>query len=173
MPLQQRKVETKGNCFEDYLLFYCMKSTVLELQTLIQEWLPALQSVPEDELSFKPSPSKWSKKEIIGHLVDSAQNNIRRLIVAQYEDQPKITYNQDWWVAASGYQKYNLQELIQLWWGLNIQLSNIMQNLPDEMGQRQCQTEALHSLEWLASDYIKHLKHHMHQVLNLEPVAYP
>jgi hypothetical protein len=150
-----------------------MKSTALELQALINEWLPALKLVPEDELSFKPSPSKWSKKEIIGHLVDSAQNNIRRLIVAQYEDQPKITYNQDLWVAVNGYQKYDIQELIQLWRGLNQQLYNIMQNLPDAMSQRQCQTEALHSLEWLATDYIKHLKHHMHQILNLEPVAYP
>jgi hypothetical protein len=150
-----------------------MESTALELQKLINEWLPALKLVPEDELSFKASPSKWSKKEIIGHLVDSAQNNIRRLIVAQYEDLPTITYNQDLWVAANGYQKYDTQDLIQLWWGLNKQLSIIILNLPDEMRQRQCQTEALHSLEWLASDYIKHLKHHIHQVLNLEPVAYP
>ena len=150
-----------------------MKSTGIELQSLIKQWYPALNAVPEGELSHKPSPSKWSKKQILGHLIDSAQNNIRRMLVAQYEDRPKITYNQDKWVEANGYQNYDTRDLIQLWLLLNKQLSAIMQNIPDEMAQHSCQTEDLHSLEWLASDYIKHLKHHIHQVLDLEPVAYP
>jgi hypothetical protein len=45
--------------------------------------------------------------------------------------------------------------------------------MPDEMALRKCQSEALHTIKWLAQDYLKHLRHHMHQVLDLEPVAYP
>ena len=45
--------------------------------------------------------------------------------------------------------------------------------MAEEMKQRKCQTETLPTLEWLAQDYIKHLKHHLHQVLELEPIAYP
>lgn len=144
-----------------------------ELESVINQHMKALQEIPEDKMTFKPSPSKWSKKEILGHMADSAQNNIRRLVVAQYEDSPKIVYNQDKWVAISNYQNYDTLSLIRLWYLLNYHLATILKNAPAEMGQRQCQTESLHTLEWIAQDYIKHLRHHVHQVLELEPVAYP
>jgi hypothetical protein len=150
-----------------------MESIVSELNATIEKHLPALRSITADEFNFKPSPSKWSKKEILGHLIDSAQNNIRRFIVAQYEDKPKIVYNQDKWVALTGYQHYNLPDLIQLWWLLNKHISQILKNMTPEMANRESQTEELHSIKWLAQDYIKHLKHHLHQVLNLEPIPYP
>ena len=49
----------------------------------------------------------------------------------------------------------------------------ILKNTSSEGAQRTCQTESLHTIEWLAADYIKHLSHHVHQVLELEPVPYP
>lgn len=150
-----------------------MQSIAIELEAFLNQHLPALHAVPESEMVFKPSASRWSKKEILGHTIDSAQNNIRRFIAGQYENEPKIIYNQDKWVALSGYQHYDLPDLINLWWLLNKHICNVLKNMPDEMAQRKCQTEALHTIEWLAQDYIKHLRHHVHQVLNLEPVAYP
>ncbi len=123
-------------------------------------------------MSYKPSPGKWSKKEIIGHLIDSAQNNIRRFIVAQYEDIPHIIYNQDQWVALSDYQHRDDHELVELWYFLNKQLCAILKHISPSAVLRKCKTEELHTLEWLAMDYIKHLRHHLHQVLGLEPVAY-
>jgi hypothetical protein len=144
-----------------------------ELETFIQQHLGNLYAVPEDEMSFKPSPVKWSKKEILGHLVDSAQNNICRFIVAQYEDQPQIVYNQDKWVTLTGYQQYDMSELVNLWYLMNKHIVAILKNTSPEMAQRQCRTQDLHTLEWLAKDYILHLRHHLHQVLGLEEVAYP
>ena len=122
---------------------------------------------------INPSPSKWSKKEIVGHMIDSAQNNIRRFIVAQYEENPNIVYNQDKWVAIANYQQWDTASLINLWYLLNKHIVVILKNMPAEMAQRKCQTGDLHSLEWIAQDYIKHLLHHVHQVLELKPVAYP
>ena len=60
--------------------------TVLHLEKIIQNYTRRLETLPEEMYAWKPQPEKWSKKEILGHLVDSAQNNIRRFIVAQYED---------------------------------------------------------------------------------------
>ena len=71
-----------------------MENTIQQLQSIIDNYTPQLQRLPEDAWPAKPNPAKWSKKEILGHLIDSAQNNIRRFIVAQYEDNPKITYAQ-------------------------------------------------------------------------------
>lgn len=150
-----------------------MHSIASRLETIIDQQLPVLRQIQPEELSFKPAPGKWSKKEILGHLVDSAQNNIRRFIMAQYEDNPHIVYAQEKWVLASGYQQWKDADIIDLWYLLNKQVVAILRNTPGPMYQRSCQTQELHTIEWLAEDYVKHLLHHLHVVLNLEPVAYP
>lgn len=150
-----------------------MKSIAGELETFINQHVTALQTVPEEKMAFKPAPDKWSKKEIMGHLIDSAQNNIRRFVVAQYEDNPAITYKQDKWVVIVNYQQWETINLIRLWYLLNKQVVEILKNTSIETARRTCQTEELHTIEWLAIDYIKHLRHHIHQVLELEPVPYP
>jgi hypothetical protein len=150
-----------------------MHSIAGELEKTIHHYFPALSSLDEDEAAIKPSPVKWSKKEIIGHLADSAQNNLRRFIVAQYENEPYIVYDQDKWVAISNYQQYDVPALVTLWYLLNKQIVHILRNTPHEMSQRTCRSQEVHTIEWLAADYIKHMRHHLHQVLNLEAVEYP
>ena len=150
-----------------------MESLATELDRIIDQGRPALESINKNKLVEKRLPGKWSKKEIIGHMIDSAQSNIRRFVVAQYEDIPLITYNQDKWVASNNYQQWDDKELITLWYLLNRQIAQILRNMAEGVSERQCQTEALHSIEWLAEDYIKHLRHHLQQVLEGEPVPYP
>jgi len=149
-----------------------MKLIADELEKIIDECSPELKRISPEKFSLKGAPGKWSKKEILGHLIDSAQNNIRRFIVAQYEDRPKITYNQDKWVVISDYQHYDDDDLIILWELLNKHICHILRNTSQEMTERESQTEALHTIEWLAQDYNKHLLHHLHQVLDLEPIPY-
>ncbi len=144
-----------------------------DLEISINNYLPQLDSFSEEEYSLKPSPTKWSKKELIGHLIDSGQSNLRRFIVAQYEDTPTINYNQDKWVAINNYQACDVKDLIQLWYFLNRQIVFVLKNISEEMSQRICITSASYTIEWLAQDYLKHPKHHLHQVLNLELFAYP
>jgi hypothetical protein len=143
-----------------------------ELQTVISKHVPLLEKVPENEQLYKSSPDKWSKKEILGHLVDSAQTNIRRFVVAQYEDCPSIGYKQDNWVKINDYQNWNWQDLVQLWKLQNSQVVHILKNSADA-GSRQCMTQEIYTIEWLAQDYVKHLLHHLHQVLGFDPIAYP
>ena len=150
-----------------------MSAIADQIQNYIELHLEKLNSIPETEFAHKPMPNKWSKKEILGHIIDSAMSNIRRFVVAQYENEPHIVYNQDKWVAISDYQNYKSSELIQLFYLIHKHLCNILKNTPAEMMQRKCRTEDVHTLEWLAEDYLKHLKHHLNQVLELEPVPYP
>jgi hypothetical protein len=144
----------------------------MELNAIIDQHLSALQFIPEGKFQHKPSPTKWSKKEILGHLVDSAQSNIRRFIVAQYEEQPHIVYNQDQWVTITNYQEYSLPDLISLWYLVNKHICHVLTNITPEMGTRAVKTEEVHTVQELAQDYIKHLLHHLHQVLDLEPYPY-
>ncbi len=150
-----------------------MKSTAAELEKIINLHHSNLKDITEEEYSFKTSPAKWSKKEILGHLIDSAQSNIRRFVVAQYEENPLIKYNQDKWVAIANYQHWDVPDIINLWYLLNKQICHILNNTAETMYQRKSETEALHSIEWLAADYVKHLRHHLHVILNLEPMSYP
>jgi hypothetical protein len=150
-----------------------MSPAAIELERIINEYLPALQNIREDSFTYKYAANKWSKKEIVGHLIDSAENNIRRCIVAQYEDNPKIIYNQDKWVGISNYQQWNSKDIIHLWELLNKQFCSILKNISTELLQRNCETSEIHSIGWLAEDYIIHLLHHLHVVLDMEPIAYP
>lgn len=150
-----------------------MQTIIAVLEKIITDYTPQLAQWNEGDFAHKPSPVKWSGKECLGHLIDSALNNARRFVVAQHEDKPCIVYDQEKWVSASGYQNYPLTDLIDLWALINKHIVIILKNIPQEDLEREVQTQEVHSIKWLAADYNKHLLHHLHQVLHLEPVAYP
>lgn len=151
-----------------------MQPAILNLEKIIHVYAQRLAAMPDAVYVEKPRPDKWSKKEILGHLVDSAQNNVRRFIVAQYEDNPTIVYAQDAWVACSDYQHYPIEDLLMLWTLLNRHLVILLRNMSPGAAQRMCSMGGRpQSLEWVAADYCNHLLHHLHQILDLEPIAYP
>lgn len=147
-----------------------------ELSLAVFHYESLLKKLNENTFSQRPAPGKWSKKEELGHLIDSAQNNLRRFIVCRYEINPRIVYRQDEWVAASGYHNLPSENLIQLWVLLNLQICSVLKSFPDELKTKTCDTghekTELKTIEWLAADYIPHLKHHMHHLHGLEPVEY-
>jgi hypothetical protein len=151
-----------------------MQSTIEHLEKIIRIYLRRLEAVSDETYDWKPQPEKWSKKEILGHLVDSAQNNIRRFIVAQYEDTPNIPYMQDEWVKCAGYQQYPVRDLIALWNLLNRHLIIVLGQMSPGSAERKCSMGGQpQTLKWVAADYCNHLLHHLHQVLDLDPIAYP
>ena len=108
-----------------------MKTTISELQKIISEYSLKISSMPEDDFSAKPSAVKWSKKEVLGHLIDSAQNNLRRFICGQYEAVPsKIVYDQDHWVTLNAYQQAESKEIIALWVLLNKRIASVLEKMP-------------------------------------------
>jgi hypothetical protein len=148
--------------------------TILHLEKIVHNYIRRLEALPEEVYALKPQPDKWSKKEILGHLVDSAQNNIRRFIVAQYEDEPVILYAQDAWVSCSDYQHYPIRDLVALWSLLNRHICILLKRMSPDAAQRKCRMGGPpQTMEWVAADYCNHLLHHLHQILDLDPIAYP
>ena len=145
-----------------------VRKAAVDLHALIIDYSERFKKFSEEEWMSKPDPKKWSKKEILGHLVDSAQNNIRRFIVGQYENNPHIVYYQDHWVTLQNYQHHSTNELIQLWQLLNKHICFILESMPKESYERLCNTgeekEELHTLEFLAKDYVDHHLHHLKQI---------
>jgi hypothetical protein len=150
-----------------------MNETIADLEKIINDNSTLLLTITRDDWQYKPIPGKWSKQELLGHLIDSVQNNIRRFIMAQYEEHPQIIYDQDFWVSAGGYQQQDHQDLIILWKLLNQHALQILKRMPPGMEMRECITGAPHSIQFIAADYNKHLLHHLHQLLDMEPVSYP
>ena len=146
-----------------------MKNTIQELQSLINEYSNKFSAINETDFSHKPLPTKWSRKEVVGHLIDSAQNNLRRFIVAQYEPQTKIIYEQDFWVNVNGYQQMKKEETIALWRLMNERICDVLRSMPESNYEKESNTGntevQLHSIQWLAEDYVKHIKHHLNQVI--------
>ena len=147
-----------------------MKATVNELNKIVNEYSLRISTISDQEFSVKPLPNKWRKKEVLGHLIDSAQNNLRRFVCGQYESTPpKIVYDQDYWVKANNYQQTNGTEVIAMWKLINNQIAAILETMPSSSYPKECDTGknsvTLHSLEWLADDYVKHLKHHLNQII--------
>ncbi|HMV08800.1 MAG TPA: DinB family protein [Cyclobacteriaceae bacterium] len=147
-----------------------VKQAAHELRQIITHYSAAFTALPESGFSAKPNPEKWSQKEIVGHLIDSAQNNLRRFIVGQYDSvPPHIVYDQNFWVNANGYQKMTSLDVIVLWTLVNFRICAILENMPETNYTKKCNTgkgnEQLYTLEWLAQDYVKHLKHHVNQVI--------
>lgn len=150
-----------------------MENTILALESLLNERENDLRKLNETLIQKSPGPGNWSRKQILGHLADSALNNARRFVAGQYEDIPQITYNQDQWVGIGHYQEYPLQQLVTLFIAINRHIIHILRFTPPDRKARLVKTQQEHTIEWLAADYLKHLRHHLHQVLDLDPVAYP
>jgi hypothetical protein len=146
-----------------------MINAATELQNLVDEFVPRLMTLSQSEFILKPTPGKWSKQEVLGHLIDSAQNNIRRFICAQYErTPPKIRYDQDFWGGINDYQSMKKEDVIQLWRLINERICAVCINTSKERYSATSdsggETPNLNTIEWLASDYVKHLKHHLNQI---------
>ena len=138
----------------------------------------ALASLLDDDARRRPAPGKWSTKEIVGHLVDSAANNHQRFVRAQFQDDLMFAgYAQDDWVAAQRYQEAEWPALVGLWRDYNLHLARVMEAIPEDVRLRERRRHNLHELAWRAvaedlpttldyfmRDYVEHLHHHVRQI---------
>lgn len=150
---------------------------VESLRSTLRRASAELVQVSETAAGMHPAPGKWSKKEIVGHLVDSASNNHQRFVRARF--QPDLVfpgYAQDDWVAAQQYSSAPWAELVELWKGYNLHLARVMAATPTAIRTQPHARHNLHeiafkplpadqpaTLEWFMCDYVDHMEHHLRQ----------
>ena len=139
---------------------------VSALASVVAHALPLLSAIPEDAASKKPAPNKWSKKEILGHLIDSAANNHQRFMRLQLQTEISLPgYDQDDWVRLNHYQQRTWKEIVTLWSAYNRHLASVIESLDDSaLGHVWHSPDGDVTLEFIASDYVRHLKHHLAQI---------
>jgi hypothetical protein len=145
-----------------------MQKTVDEFTSLLEQSSIALAEISESDSKKKSAPEKWSKKEILGHLIDSAANNHQRFVRAQLSSELRIPgYEQQVWVATQRYQSEPWANLIQLWKSYNLHLLHLISAIPENVFGNYCiiGDNKPVTLKFVIEDYVKHLRHHLEQIL--------
>jgi hypothetical protein len=127
-------------------------------------------------LSGRPwGEGKWTRQQVLGHLIDSALNNYHRVIRAQGSAELRFPdYDQRHWVDAGAYDEREWPDLVQLWSQLNRQLAHAVARVAHAALGRRCHigAGAPVTLEDIVRDYPRHLEHHLRQILTA-PVPEP
>ena len=156
-----------------------MSTVEAHLRDAVASALPALTAISDAAASMPRAPGKWSRKEIVGHLIDSASNNHERFVRAQFTDDLVCpTYDQDVWVRVQRYGDAPWNELVALWSHFNMQLARVIEATPldvrvrprvrhnlDRVAFRPLPLGDPATLEYFMADYVVHLEHHLAQIL--------
>ena len=145
-----------------------MKDIARQIRSLISTVEPQLSRMNHDEMKSKPDPHKWSKKEILGHLIDSAANNHQRFVRAVNKVADRFpTYNQDEWVRIQRHDEASWPSLVALWSAYNLHLSRVIECIPKDAESSPCNIgkESPVTLEFVVKDYLRHLLHHLKDIL--------
>jgi hypothetical protein len=146
-----------------------MRDIAQQLKEFIGVIEPQLSKINEDDLGLKPSLNEWSKKEILGHLIHSAANNHQRFVRAVYQVADQFpTYDQNKWVTIQHYNDIPWSALIAFWTAYNNHLIHVIEYIPSEAGSSLCNIgkEEPVRLDFVIQDYLRHLHHHIDDILN-------
>lgn len=141
-------------------------SSIKRLKYLCDLIPPLIKNLSDEKVSTRPHSDKWSKKEILGHLLDSATNNHHRFIRAQFEDVVFGRYHQTEWVTHNHYSELSISHLIAFWEAYNRHLLEVIKRIPEEKLLKVVNVAGEeHTLEWIIQDYIDHMEHHLAQIV--------
>ena len=144
-----------------------MKKTARELLLIIESIEPKLQAIANDDITRRERPDKWSRKEVLGHLIDSASNNQQKFVRMMQQNHLDFPgYRQDDWVDLQNWRDADWQEMINLWAAYNRHLAYLIANVKEEYLSNTVNIEGVgpFTLEFVMPDYVEHLKHHLLQI---------
>ncbi|HWT01608.1 MAG TPA: DinB family protein [Pyrinomonadaceae bacterium] len=138
-----------------------------ELLRVVESASERLRAVSDAEAAAASADGKWSKKQILGHLIDSASNNHQRFVRAQEGAEfsgPR--YEQEHWVGVQDYASSSWAELVEFWRLYNRHLAHVIGRIPEERLGVSCRIGPAEpvTLGFVVEDYLTHLKHHLRQI---------
>ena len=140
-----------------------------QIVAVVQEAIPWLEGLTEEQANQTEKEGQWNAKEIIGHLADSAVNNLARIVRLQYEDNPNLPgYDQNAWVKLQCYSERLWPEMLALWLTLNEHLASAVRHIDRAAFAREGTVAGGElTLGFLIEDYIAHMEHHLRALKQL------
>ena len=140
----------------------------------LQHILTTLWTVPEELADVPWRPGGWTRRQILGHMLDSATNNHQRFVRAALDGAYSgPTYDQQAWVDAHGYAAQSWSTLLAWWSALHQMLDAVVERIPEDRLDTVCFVEGdpPTTLRFRIEDYIAHLQHHLHQMIQGIPAS--
>jgi hypothetical protein len=144
-----------------------MKELSHKLVRLVKSAEASLLLVPEVESSKPVLSGGWSRKQVLGHLIDSASNNHQRFVRAALQSSLDFpSYDQDGSVRVQAVEEADWPLLVALWADYNRYLAHVIAHLPASKLEIVCRigSDEPVTLKFLAEDYLRHLLHHLGQI---------
>lgn len=126
-----------------------------------------LSAVGEQQAAETYRPGGWLRKEVLGHLLDSAANNHQRFVRATLDGHyAGPGYQQEAWVRLHGYAEMPWNALLGSWRDRNAVLARIVERIPEERLNASCAIgdDSPVTLRFVIEDYLRHLDHHVDQI---------
>jgi hypothetical protein len=139
-----------------------MKDIARELSEIVSNHYEKYYNLDDQKASVILSADKWSLKEIIGHLIDSASNNHQRFVRLHINNKIDFPiYHYDW-ISIENFNSMKFTDLISLWKYFNILLSHIINNVTDDKLSNIWETGGTKlTLKFIITDYLRHIKEHI------------
>ena len=137
------------------------------IRTDVERASERFRFLTEKTVSAKDSPERWNRKEILGHLIDSAMNNLQRIVRAQFTPELRFPgYAQVEWVAVQQYASEEWSELLDLWISINRHLARVIDQVPVSALQTMCRIGESQpmTLDAIITDYLRHMEQHLRQI---------
>lgn len=142
------------------------KQLAAEMRLAVEQSYDALCRLPEPLASRPSGPGKWSAKQIVGHMIDSAANNLQRFVRLQIEPELRLPgYQQEHWVAVQCYAVMPWIQALETWKAFNMHLAHVIHHIRPEHLTRVWHYDGNElTLGFLIEDYIAHMRHHLRQL---------
>jgi hypothetical protein len=144
-----------------------MKELSEQLLRAVEAAEPRLRKISEPETTKPLLPGGWSRKQVLGHLIDSASNNHQRFVRAALQTSLEFpAYDQNGNIRLQDPQEADWSLLVSLWAAYNRYLAHVIARLPASKLETVCRIGSGEpvTLSFLASDYLTHLVHHLNQI---------
>ena len=154
-----------------------MEQFLADFRRTVESSKARLLDIPAHEAG-QGTEDKWSAKQIIGHLIDSACNNHQRFVRAQFTNDLVCSgYDQEAWVSSQKYNDETWPDLVHLWAAYNLHLLHVISVMPEDVLTRVRKEHNLDqiafkavdrntptTLEYFVRDYADHMRHHLVQI---------
>jgi hypothetical protein len=144
-----------------------MKTIAVQLNQLARDFAGRHRQLPEEITLVKLEESKWTLKEIIGHLIDSASNNHQRITRLQLTEELHFpAYENEKWLVAEKWNRFGWQKMLNLFEHYNVFIAHLIEHanpdcLKNRWFGRDRSGERIFTLEEMMTDYLRHFKEHL------------